>query len=462
MDKLTVDKNWIHFIGIGGVTTGPLAVEFLNRGFAVTGSDRKLYDPIKSFLDKNNIKVIENFSYKNLINENKVPGLVIVGSGISTKNKEFKFVKLHKLNYKHFPQILESNLIVDNSIVVAGTYGKTSITSMLVKIFKEAGIDISFMFGGQLVSGEKTLKLKDKNTKYSIIEGDEYISSTYDEKSKFFYYHPKFLILTAISWDHTDVFKTPKKYRENFQKLIEDIADDGLIFANGEDDNIQQIAKKTKKEFVFYTKKDLYKLQSELKLQLKVLEGFNLENALIASKFAKILKINNKTIKKALENFKGIKRRLEIKYQGKNYVFGKDGGEILVIDDFGSTPEKAKGSLKALSKLFPDRYVITILEPNFGNRTKEALEIFYNVLKKNHSDLLILPKFTNISNDTLLDEVDFFNKLKNIINVKVATKSDDIYKLILPKMKEHKSLVIVFLSSHSIDMKIKNLIKLLK
>ncbi len=455
MTNFGVKQNWIHFIGIGGVTTGPLAVKFLEKGFYVTGTDPNLYDPIKSYLKNFNIKIFKQFSYSNLLNEkNEVPSLIVVGSGVSLKNKEFKFAKLHSLNYKHFPEILQDKVIVDNSIVVAGTYGKTTITAMLVEIFKKAKKEISYMFGGQLVSGKGSLKFKNLSTKFSIVEGDEYISARFDQKSKFFYYNPKYLVLTSLKWDHTDIFKTHKEYIENFENLINTMPDDGLIFANQEDKDIKNLAKNIHKKFIFFDKQLFQNLQKKYDLKLKVLGEYNLQNALVSIYVAEYFGIKKEIIKMALENFSGIKRRLEVRYNYKN--------QTLIIDDFASTPAKVEGSLKSLKKIFPKYKIIVVFEPNFGSRTEKSLPLFKKALKDN-VDLLLLPKFTQVKQEEInVDENVMKNYLKSDLNIDVIIRQDELIKFLIDEKKQHKNIVYAFLSSHENEKLIQETINQLK
>lgn len=443
----TTNDNWIYFIGIGGVTTAPLAVALQNQGYKVSGSDKNLYDPIKSFLEENRIQTYKNFSFKNLISNNETPGIVVCGSGISLNNKEYLFAKKQNLNIKHFPEIINELIVDKNSLVVAGSYAKTTITSMLVSIFKESHVNISYMYGGLPINGENTFSLKDNTTKLSIIEGDEYISSRWDTKSKFFYYKPKFLVITGIKWDHADVFPTEQDYIENFRNLIKLVPSDGIIFANLEDENTKSILEDSRCKVIdiSYKSNNEWALKEGIKTSL--IGELNFHNTVAAAKVAFEMGISIESIKKALVEYQGIRRRLQIRKFKEN--------KFVIIDDFASSPAKVESSIRSLKQHYKNYKTLVIFEPNFGNRTIDALEEFKNVFNK--ADLVILPNFTEVKSDNYpVDENHFKSKLEEKgIKVKIFDTDVELGKIVTEQKRNNEPIVIAFLSSHGMEDRIR-------
>ncbi|MBN1331959.1 hypothetical protein JW978_03680 [Candidatus Dojkabacteria bacterium] len=444
------DLNWIHFTGIAGVALAPLAIEFHKLGYKVTGSDFEIYEPIKTLLANSKIPVFDDYSYKNILEGDIIPELIVAGAGVSPKNKELLFAKKHDIQIRHYAEILEELLIEKESIVVAGTYAKTTITAMIVGIFKNFSKEISFMFGGIPVDGSNSVHLKTSKTLLSVVEGDEYIASRWDKRSKFFFYHPKYLILTAINWDHTDVFTSEKDYVENFRRFIEEMPEDAVIFANFADKNVVSAVKDAKCKVIEFRPEDLLEWAKKFKIEISILGSFNLLNAAIAAKFAsEVLGIDIEWVKIALKNFLGIKRRLEIRYSSEN---------IRIIDDFASSPSKIKGSIGAIKDSFPDWKFIIVYEPNTGNRTKAALSEFNNVF--DCADMVLLPKFKKlISSRTtkFLDENEFAKGLKSKTEVIVRNDDEDLVNTIFQAARNEKS-VVAFLSSQAMEDRIQLLI----
>lgn len=463
-NNLQADEKWVHFIGIGGVAMAPLAIEFRKNGYRVTGSDKKLYDPIKSLLEsaqtKGELKVNSDFDYKNLIDGEKVPGLVVCGSGISLLNKEYLFAKKQGLVIKHYPEILQEKVIVENSIVVAGTYAKTTVTAMLVNIFKSAGKNISYMFGALPVDGSNSIAFKNEagSTEFSIVEGDEYISSRWDMKSKFFYYKPKYLVITALEWDHTDIFKTKEDYLNNFAELVKQVPEDGfiLLFGNSDKDFILAGAKcKTKRISV----DELLSWGKDNEIKTNLIGSYNYVNTCIAGYFTQALEIVNidlNAVKTSLASFQGIKRRMEKRFESADK-------NLIIFDDFASSPAKVKGSLETVKQAFPAYKVVAIYEPNIGSRTNEALTSFPGVFKQ--ADQVLLPEFTSIvksdnyplTNDALMDILK-----SDGISSTTCSNDQELINAAVQIAKSTPKTVFIFMASSGMEERINSLINSIK
>lgn len=412
---MSTKQNWVHFIGICGVTMAPLANMFKKKNWIVTGSDKGIFPPISDYLREQRIDIELGFKEEHLQKVyyeqkgvkrlGKFPDLVVVGNYIGLNNIEFKFVKENNLTFKSYPEVLEEYLVKANSIVTAGTYGKTTTSALLALIFQKAGKSPSFMIGGLA----KNFKdgIENNKSDWSIIEGDEYISARFDEVSKFFHYKAEFVLLTACAWEHTDFFVTEEDYVNNFKKFIKSLPKDGVIVANKNGENVEEVIKEARCKVVTYelnkiddklVDSDWFSLphkenqqegeivifnihtKEEFVVKTSLIGNHNKENIIGCCALARELNIDIAPIQKAVEEFGGIKRRLEIRYEEEN---------LRVMDDHACSPPKVLGSLKALRNTFPNWHITMIFEPNVGNRTREALSLFEGVFNK--ADEVIIP-----------------------------------------------------------------------
>ncbi|MBN2015879.1 hypothetical protein JW766_03520 [Candidatus Dojkabacteria bacterium] len=421
------NKKWVHFIGICGVTMAPLANMFKKKGWSVSGSDKGIFPPMSDYLKARKIDIQLGFKEEHLTKgyysdkrkkqkastrcgfasgENrKYPDIVVVGNYIGLNNPEFRFAKKNDLQIRSFPEVLEEHLVKSNSIVTAGTYGKTTTTALLALILEKAEMNPSYMIGG--IAENFKDGIKNTRSEWSIIEGDEYITARFDQVSKFFHYKPEFLLFTACAWDHTDFYKTREDYVENFRNLLRSLPHDGLVVANRRGENVLEVLEEARCKVVTYelnkidehvAKADWFNLshkenreigeiivfnrhtKEEFSVKTKLIGDHNRENIVGCAALARELSIDTEPIQEAVSAFKGIKRRLEVRYSE---------GNLRIIDDFASSPSKAKGSLQALRGEFSDWHITIIFEPNVGNRTFESMEMFERAFDE--ADEVIIP-----------------------------------------------------------------------
>src|SRR5947208_2475177 len=231
---VSTDIRSIHFVGICGTAMASVAAAMQARGFTITGSDSQVYPPMSTFLAQQKIEVMPAYSESNLKHK---PDLVVIGNAISRGNAEAEAVLDHKLRYCSLPELLKEFFIRGKrSLVVSGTHGKTTTTSLLAWVFESAGRNPSFLIGGIPTNLGQGARFTD--SEWFIIEGDEYDTAFFDKRSKFVHYLPELAILNNLEFDHADIFESLAAIQTSFKRLINLIPRNGLLLANGDDPNV--------------------------------------------------------------------------------------------------------------------------------------------------------------------------------------------------------------------------------
>src|SRR5665213_3574745 len=227
----------IHFTGIGGTAMAAAATAMKDKGFNVTGSDQNVYEPMASFLAAKKIAAVNGYDEKNLAHQ---PDLVVIGNAISRGNPEAEFVLDHKLRYCSLPELLKEFFIRGKrSIVVSGTHGKTTTTSLLAWVFEHSGLNPSFFIGGIPTNLGQGARFTD--SEWFIIEGDEYDTAFFDKRSKFIHYQPEVAIINNLEFAHADIFDNLDEVKKSFSHLTRLIPRNGLLLGNGDDANLKEL-----------------------------------------------------------------------------------------------------------------------------------------------------------------------------------------------------------------------------
>jgi UDP-N-acetylmuramate: L-alanyl-gamma-D-glutamyl-meso-diaminopimelate ligase len=355
----------VHFTGIGGTAMASAAAALLDKGFAVTGSDQNVYEPMASFLAAKKIPVMNGYDEKNLSYK---PDLVVIGNAISRGNPEAEFVLDHKLRYCSLPELLREFFIRGKrSIVVSGTHGKTTTTSLLTWVFEHNGLNPSYLIGGIPNNFSQGARFTD--SEWFIIEGDEYDTAFFDKRSKFIHYQPEIAIVNNLEYDHADIFENLDAIKKTFSHFIRLVPRNGLLLGNGDDENLAPLLNVTHcpvKKFglgennavqAFNLRFGPTATEFEIpsfKFHLNLVGELNVRNALAVIGAAKHCGLSNKQIQSGFDTFKGIKRRMEIK--------GIAGG-VTVIDDFGHHPTAIRETLRALRIKYAKEKIWAIFEP---------------------------------------------------------------------------------------------------
>ena len=366
----------VHFVGIGGTAMASAAAAMREKGFAVTGSDQNVYEPMASFLAAKKIEVMNGYGERNLAHK---PDLVVIGNAISRGNPEAEFVLDHKLRYCSLPALLAEFFIRGKrSLVVSGTHGKTTTTSLLTWVFEHNGLNPSYLIGGIPNNFSQGARFTD--SEWFIIEGDEYDTAFFDKRSKFIHYQPEIAIINNLEFDHADIFENLDAVKKTFSHFIRLVPRNGLLLGNGDDENLAPLLKVTHcpvKRFGLGGDYAVYAFNirygptatefeiPSFKFHLNLVGELNVRNALAVIGAAKHCGLSNKQIQSAFDTFKGIKRRMEIK--------GIAGG-VTVIDDFGHHPTAIRETLRALRLRYAKEKIWAVFEPRSNTTRRNVFQ----------------------------------------------------------------------------------------
>ena len=381
-------KKHIHLIGICGTAMASLAGMLKQRGFRVTGSDAAAYPPMSDFLAELGIPVAQPFDAKNL---DPQPDLVVVGNAISRGNSELEELLDKRILFCSLPQLLHEEFLRGKEVlVVAGTHGKTTTTSMLAWIFHTAGMQPSFLIGGIAENFGSSFHLG--QGKHFILEGDEYDTAFFDKGPKFLHYFPDAVILTSVEFDHADIYDNLGAVETAFKRLVNliprrgrMIAFDGVADVASESPSLERCLQKAFcpverygvggrsawqiSNIKFEADRTFWSVQHYGRewadFQFGLAGEYNVWNATAAAALAADYGVSKEEIAAALKTFKSVKRRLEIKAQ----VNG-----ITIIDDFAHHPTAIAGTLKALRGRYPGARLWAVLEPRSNTLRRRVLQ----------------------------------------------------------------------------------------
>ncbi len=384
MDK----KKHIHLIGICGTAMAALAGMLKQRGFQVTGSDAGAYPPMSDFLAELGIPVAQPFDAKNL---SPCPDLVVVGNAISRGNPELEQLLDRRIPFCSLPQLLHDELLRGKEVlVVAGTHGKTTTTSMLSWIFHSAGVQPSFLIGGIAENFGSSFHLGEG--RHFIIEGDEYDTAFFDKGPKFLHYFPAAVILTSVEFDHADIYKDLDAVETAFKRLVNllprrgrIIAFDGVTGLASESPSLDRCLQKAfcpverygcaersawcASNLCFHPERTSWSVlrngRAWMDFEFALAGEHNVWNATAAAALASSCGIPKEEIAAALKGFKSVKRRLQVRAQ----VNG-----VTIIDDFAHHPTAIAETLKALRGRYPGSRLWAILEPRSNTLRRRVLQ----------------------------------------------------------------------------------------
>jgi len=374
----------IYLIAICGTAMASLAAMLKSKGFRVAGSDEHIYPPMSTFLEGQGIPIFQGFDEKHL---SPRPDLVIIGNAMSRGNPEVEAVLEQKIPYTSSAEALKRFFIEGkHSIVVSGTHGKTTTSSLIAWLLESAGKDPSFMIGGIPKNFNQGFKIGLSNL--FVVEGDEYDTAFFDKAAKFYHYQPETVIINNIEFDHADIYDNLDQIKLAFKRLVNLIPRNGLLLANMEDENVLELcpsAFSTVQTFGICpeaywradnihfaetgTTFDIVKNGTLFCTVTVALTGHhNIRNILAATGACFFYGIKEQQLKKALADFQNIVKRLEIKGQINN---------ITIYDDFAHHPAKVKATISGLRHQFPRAKIWAVFEPRTSTSKRKIMEDQY-------------------------------------------------------------------------------------
>ncbi len=395
-----------HLIGVCGTAMASLAGLLKAQGHRVTGSDKAFYPPMSDELRRLGIETYDSFDPAHL---QPPPDVVVIGNATSRGNPEIEYVLNAKLRYASMPEVIREHFIRGrHSVVVAGTHGKTTTTSLLAWVMELGGLDPTFLLGGVAENFGASFKLGSSD--YFLIEGDEYDTAYFDKGAKFMHYLPDTVVLNNIEYDHADIYPDLEAVKKAFRLLVNLIPSNGCLVAGWDSPLVREIitqvvapqgvwcrvesfgidseAKWTAREIDFSpaeTRFTVFCENKELARFCTPLAGyFNVRNCLGAIVAAEWLGIDRKAVAEALATFKSVKRRMQV----RGVVDG-----VTVIDDFAHHPTAVRETLQAVAQKYPQRRIVAIFEPRSWTSRKKVFQQQYAQAFSSASEVVIAPLF---------------------------------------------------------------------
>ena len=370
----------VHFIAIGGSAMHNLAIALHNKGYQVTGSDDTIHNPSKSRLEKRGL-LPEKFGwFPEKINQN----LDVVILGMHAKEDNPELLKAQQLGLKiySYPEFLYEQSKDKTRVVIGGSHGKTTITSMILHVLNYHDRAVDYMVGAQLDGFETMVHLTEEN-EFIVLEGDEYLSSPIDRRPKFHLYKPNIALLSGIAWDHINVFPTFDGYVEQFSIFTDSLVNGGIMVYNEEDVKVKQVVEDSAnsiKKYAYTTPEHFiengitYLQTLEGDLPLEIFGNHNLQNLAGAKWICQHMGVDEDDFYEAIASFNGASKRLEKIAENTSTV---------IFKDFAHSPSKVAATTAAVKEQYNKRTVLACLELHtYSSLNAEFLSEYKGALKK--------------------------------------------------------------------------------
>lgn len=368
----------IHFIAIGGSAMHNLALAMYQKGYQVTGSDDAIFEPSRTRLEKKGLLPPELGWFPEKITSD-IDAIIL---GMHAKEDNPELIKAKELGLKiySYPEFLYEQSKNKTRVVIGGSHGKTTITSMILHVMKYHNIEVDYMVGAQLEGFDTMVHLTQDND-FIVLEGDEYLSSPLDRRPKFHLYKPNIALLSGIAWDHINVFPTYKNYLEQFEIFINQITNGGILVYNEEDNDLRVLVEKTTNPIrkipygtPEYTVENgiTYLATPEGDMPIEVFGKHNLNNLMGAKWICQNMGVDEADFYEAIASFKGASKRLEKISENANRV---------IFKDFAHSPSKVKATTEAVKEQYPGRKLVACLELHtYSSLNAEFLKEYQSAL----------------------------------------------------------------------------------
>ncbi len=369
----------IHFIAIGGSAMHNLAIALHKKGYQVTGSDDTIHDPSKSRLEKYGLLPKEFGWFPEKINSDL--DTIILGMHAKIDNPELLKAQALGLKIYSYPEFLFEQSKDKTRVVIGGSHGKTTITSMILHVLNYHDREVDYMVGAQLEGFETMVHLTEEN-EFIVLEGDEYLSSPIDRRPKFHLYKPNIALISGVAWDHINVFPTYENYVEQFQIFTDSLINGGILVYNEEDPEVKRVVESSTsaiKKYPYRTPPHsiddgtTYLETVEGDVPLEIFGNHNLQNLAGAKWICQHMGIDEEDFYEAIASFKGASKRLEKIAENDTTV---------IFKDFAHSPSKVKATTKAVKDQYENRTVLACLELHtYSSLNAEFLKEYKGALK---------------------------------------------------------------------------------
>ena len=448
---MTLNKHkneHFHFIGICGTAMGSVAAALQNRGYTITGSDQNVYPPMSDFLIKNNINVSVGHD------ENNIPDkvdLVVIGNAMSRGNVEVESVLNRKIPYTSLPELIKRYFLQGKrNIVITGTHGKTTTSSIIAHLLNDNGLNPNLMIGGiPLDIGEGG---RFTESEFFVIEGDEYDTAFFDKRSKFVHYMPEIVVVNNIEFDHADIFNNIEEIKLSFKRMLNIVPENGIVFVNGDDNDAVEVTENCRAPVIKVGANDNcdFKIENlnlesfnssfsikENSYQLPMDGEFNVRNAAMAIAVSDFLNIDQQNIIESVSKFSGIARRQELRGEEKN---------VKVIDDFGHHPTAIAATIGALKQRYPGSKIWAIFEPRSNTSRRNLLQSELEDSLSQADGVIIseVPNPEKVPDGELLDVESVIENLSSRgKEAFIGLSSDDIVNKLIPLTSSGDTIVVL-------------------
>lgn len=349
----------IHFIAIGGSAMHNLALALHHKGYTISGSDDVIFEPSKSRLEKAGL-LPESFGWF----PEKIHGeldAVILGMHAKEDNAELKAAQTLGLKIYSYPEFIYEQSKEKTRVVIGGSHGKTTITSMILHVLQYHGVEVDYMVGAQLDGFDRMVHLTSEND-FIVLEGDEYLSSPIDRRPKFHLYKPHIALLSGIAWDHINVFPTYENYVDQFRIFVDSVAVGGSITYNSEDPEVERLVTESANTIrkipyethPYFTENGATFLETtEGPIPVEIFGKHNINNLSGAKWICQHMGVDEDDFYQAISSFNGASKRLE-----KMAEFGQN----VIYKDFAHSPSKVMATTAAVKEQYPDKKLLACLE----------------------------------------------------------------------------------------------------
>ena len=372
----------VHFIAIGGSAMHNIALAVAAAGHDVTGSDDQIFEPSRSRLESAGLLPTNDGWHPEKLDASI--DVVVLGMHARPDNPELQKAKSLGLNIQSYPEFLRAANGHAKRVVIGGSHGKTTVTSMLLHAMHELNIPTNFMVGAQLEGFNRMVEI-DPDRTWCILEGDEYLSSPIDRRPKFFWYEAQFTLLTGIAWDHINVFPTEENYIEQFDTYLESLAPNACVVWCAEDAALEAVVKRCKRNdltFIPYrTPVCLPQADGTMTLTFEgnrsvtthLVGTHNIQNLAGARTLAQVMGLDVLAFDEAIASFRGAARRLEPLHNREGFT---------VFRDFAHAPSKVKATVSGVKASYPDRTLTAVLELHtFSSLNKDFLPTYIQAME---------------------------------------------------------------------------------